>query len=98
MLQYLGEYVKAKEYIEKALAINTETTNRLGEATCCESLGTVFQHLGEYVKAKEYLEKALEINIEIGQREPMETWEQFLPMAVKISRLKNITRKHLRSA
>ncbi|CAH3043802.1 unnamed protein product [Pocillopora meandrina] len=64
----LGEYHKAKEYHEKALAIAIEIGDRSGEGTTCGNLGSVFDSLGEYRKAKEYHEKALAIAIEIGNR------------------------------
>ena len=54
----LGEYVKAKEYYEKALAMSMEMGDRAAERTCYGNLGNVFRSLGEYVKAKEYYEKA----------------------------------------
>ena len=63
----LGEYVKAREYYEKALAISVEIGDKKGEGTMY-GLGTVFQSLGEYVKAREYHEKALAINMEIGDK------------------------------
>ena len=63
MFQSLGDYVKAKEYYEKALAICIEIRNREDEATCYGNLGTVFQSLGDYVKAQEYHGKALTISI-----------------------------------
>ncbi|XP_078356920.1 tetratricopeptide repeat protein 28-like [Oculina patagonica] len=64
----IGECVKAKEYLEKALAINKEIGDRKGEATSYGNLGNVFQSLSEYAKAKEHHEKALAINKEIGHR------------------------------
>ena len=64
----LGDYNKAKEYLERALAIRIEIGDRAGEAADYGNLGTVFQSLGEYDKAKEYLEKALSTGIEIGDR------------------------------
>ena len=68
MARSLGEYDKAKENLEKALAINIETGDRRGEAASYGNLGTVFSSLGEYDKAKENLEKALAINTEIRNR------------------------------
>ena len=68
VLQSLGEFVKAKEYLNKALAINIEIGDRSGEATDYGELGTVYYSLGEYAKAEEYLEKALAIRREIGDR------------------------------
>ena len=55
----LGEYNKAKEYLEKALAIKTRIVDKQGEAAIYSNLGTVFMLLREYDKAKEYLEKTL---------------------------------------
>ena len=65
----LGGYVKAQEYLEKALAIRIEIGDKEGEAAGYRNLGTLFTSLGEYLKAKEYLEKALAITIEIGDKE-----------------------------
>ena len=62
------ENIQAKEYHEKALAINIEIYHREGEARSYRNLGTVFQSLGECIKAKEYHEKALAISVEISNR------------------------------
>jgi len=51
----LGEYDKAKEYLEKALAIKIQINDKQGEASSNGILETVFLSLGEYDKAKEYL-------------------------------------------
>ena len=69
MFQSLGEHDKAKEYLEKALAINEEIGDKRGEASSYGNLGTVFQSVGEYDKAKEHLEKALTIRKQIGDKE-----------------------------
>ena len=63
-----GDYVKAIEYLEKALAIATEIGDREAEAACHGNLGTVFRSLSDYAKANEYLEKALTIAIKNGDR------------------------------
>ena len=68
VFESLGEYQKAKEYKEKAIAIATEIGDRDGEGARYGNLGTVFESLGEYQKAKEYYEKSLAIAIEIGDR------------------------------
>ena len=73
MFQSLGQYDKAKEYLQKALVITTEIGDRNGEGTCYGNLGTVFQSLGRYDKAKEYLQKALAIKTAIGDRKGEET-------------------------
>ena len=54
-----GEYDKAKEYFEKALAIAIEICDRAQEARCYGYLGTLYLSHGEYGKAKEFVEKAL---------------------------------------
>ena len=74
MFQSLGQYDKAKEYLEKALIITTEIGDRKGEASWYGNLGTVFQSLGQYDKAKEYFYKALIITTEIGDREGERLW------------------------
>ena len=48
MFHDLSEYVKAKEYLEKALAIMKEIGDRKVEATCYGNLGNAFQDLSEY--------------------------------------------------
>ena len=68
MFQSVGEYDKAKEYLEKALAIRIQIGDKEGEAADYANLGTVFQSVGEYEKAKEYLKKALVIRKEIGDK------------------------------
>ena len=77
---YLGDYIKAKEFIEKALAIRKEIGDRQGEAADYGNLGYVFQSLGKLRKAREYYEKALAIMVEIGDRRGkhhvLETWQQ----------------------
>ena len=69
MFKSLGQYDKAKEYLEKALAVQIEIGDKEGEATSYGNLGTVFKSLGQYDKAKEYLEKALAVQIQIGDKE-----------------------------
>ena len=68
MFKSLGEYVKAEQYLQKALVITKEIGNKQGEASSYGNLGAVFQSLGEYVKAEEYLQKALAIRKEIGDK------------------------------
>ena len=68
MFRSLKEYVKAKEYHEKALTIRKETGDKEGEGISYRNLGTVLHIVGEYGKAKEYHEKALAISQEIGDR------------------------------
>ena len=68
MFQCSGEYDKAIEYLEKAIAITIQIGYKDGEANSYGILRTVFQSLGEYDKAKNYLEKALAIQIEFGDK------------------------------
>ena len=51
MFTSLGQYDKAKEYLEKALAVQIEIGDKEGEASSYENLGTVFESLGQYDKA-----------------------------------------------
>ena len=68
VLHSLGEYQSAKEFHEKALAINMKIGDKGGEARNYGSLGSVLHSLGEYQKAKEFHVKALAINMEIGDK------------------------------
>ena len=68
VFQSLGQYHKAREYLEKALAITIEIGRKEEEASWYGNLGTVFRSLGQYDKAKEYIEKALAISIQIGDK------------------------------
>ena len=65
----VGEYDKAEEYYENALAIRIETQDRKGEATDYGNLGNVFLRLGKFAKAKKYFEKAIWLSKKLGFRE-----------------------------
>ena len=69
MFECLGKYGRARQYLEKGLAIKIEIGDRDGEAVMYRILGTLFKSLSKYEKAREYLEKALAIKIEIGHRD-----------------------------
>ena len=68
MVFSLGEYGKAQEYLEKAVAIRKEIGDIKGESADYGNLGSVFHSHGQYGKANEYLEKALAIKNEIGDK------------------------------
>ena len=68
MFESLGQYDKAKEYLQKALVMKTEIGDRKGEASCYGNLGTMFKSLGQFDKVQEHLQKALVITTEIGDR------------------------------
>ena len=61
----IGDYVKAKEYCEEAIAIIKEIGHR-EEVTCCLLLGRILFKDGECVKADEQFVKALAISEDIG--------------------------------
>ena len=62
----LGDYAKAKEYLEKAFSITEEIADKNGRAVCGGILGTVLHFLGDYSKAREYHKKALSMSQEDG--------------------------------
>ena len=51
----VGEYEKAREHLEKSLAIRKEIGERNGEAASYANLGFVYQSVGEFEKAGEHL-------------------------------------------
>lgn len=68
MFDHLGQYEKAKEYLERVLVNRNEIGNRKMEAVCYRQLGTVSRSLEQFDKAKEYLQKALAVSTETGDR------------------------------
>ena len=60
----VGEYEKAKEYLNKALEIWKEIGEKNGEGSCYGFLGALYLSVGEYEKAKECHERALAISEE----------------------------------
>ena len=64
-----GEYAKAKDYFEKALAIAKETGYKKTEATSSLSLGILLKSLGDYSKSEKHLEKALRMTKKNGRQE-----------------------------
>ena len=96
LLRSLGDYQKAKEYSEKALAIYMEIRDKKGEADARTNLGELLRLLGEYQKAKEYSEKALAIYMEIRDKKGEAVARTNLD-SVNIRSQENILRKHLPS-
>ena len=66
MFESLGQYDKAKEYLQKALAITTEIGIRKEEASCYRNLGIVFRSVGDFEASEVCLERALFISRDIG--------------------------------
>ncbi|XP_022799415.1 tetratricopeptide repeat protein 28-like [Stylophora pistillata] len=68
LFQSLGQYDRAQDCKEKALAMQKEIDDRKGEAISYGNLGALFQSIGQYDKARKYQEKALAMKKEIGNR------------------------------
>jgi tetratricopeptide (TPR) repeat protein len=58
---FQSDYHQAYDYYQKALPINQQIKNRLGEANCIRSLGDVHYSLAEYYQAKDRYQQALSI-------------------------------------
>jgi tetratricopeptide (TPR) repeat protein len=65
----LGEFAKAIEVLEQALAISRETGDRQGEGTDLGSLGNCYYELGQITRAIDLYEQALPIAREAGDRQ-----------------------------
>ena len=61
MFQSLGQYDKAKEYLEKALAIGKQIGYREGEAGDYVNLASLYKSGGEFVTAEGYMSIARDI-------------------------------------
>ena len=66
MFLSLGQYDKAKEYLQKELAITTEIGDKEGEAAALASLRIVFRTVGDFKASEVCLERALFISRDIG--------------------------------
>lgn len=64
----LGEYRRAIEYHEQALAIDREISDRRAEGEALGNLGNVYSRIGEYRRALGYHEQALAICREVSDR------------------------------
>jgi tetratricopeptide (TPR) repeat protein len=64
----LGEFTKAIEVLEQALAIAREMSDRGGEATDLGHLGNCYYDLGQIPRAIDLYEQALAIAWEVGNR------------------------------
>ena len=62
----LGDYRKAIDYYEKALAIAEEIGDKQGKGNRLGNLGLAYSNLGDYRKAIDYYERAIVILKEIG--------------------------------
>jgi tetratricopeptide (TPR) repeat protein len=56
-----GEWDKAREYLEGAIAVHKDRNNLAAVDACCLTLGSLNLELGDYPKAKEHLLKSLKI-------------------------------------
>ena len=65
ILKVIMSRLKAKDYLEKALAINIEIGHRVKEITFYKSLGDIFTELGDNDEAAIYYKKASSIKIRI---------------------------------
>ena len=63
---HFGQYTRAIEYFELALAIHRKYGDMQGEATSLANLGNAYDELSQYAKAIEFLEQALAIHRKIG--------------------------------
>ena len=64
----LGDYTKAIEHHESALAISVAIGDRKGESCDLGHLGASYNKLEQWTEAIEYLEKALQISNEVRQQ------------------------------
>lgn len=57
----LGDYDKAKEYLEQAVLITEQIGDINGVVASCRMLGTALHFLDDYSKAREYHKKAASV-------------------------------------
>ncbi|MGJ5635019.1 tetratricopeptide repeat protein, partial [Nostoc sp. CALU 1950] len=64
----LGQYPKALEFYQQALAIRQKIGDRAGVGTTLNNIGAIYKSLGQYPKALEFYQQALAISQQIGDR------------------------------
>lgn len=64
----MGDYEKALEYYQQALALSQAVSDRSGEASTLINVGAVYFALGKKEKASEYYQQALPIVKAVGDR------------------------------
>ncbi|MGJ5629441.1 CHAT domain-containing protein, partial [Nostoc sp. CALU 1950] len=64
----LGQYPKALEFYQQALAIREKIGDRSGVGTTLNNIGAIYYRLGQYPKALEFYQQALAISQQIGDR------------------------------
>ena len=68
VFQSIGQYDKAKEYLQMALVIRTEIGDKEGEAANLTNFRILSRTVGDYKVSEVCLEKALSISRDIGDR------------------------------
>ncbi|MBG1270727.1 tetratricopeptide repeat protein, partial [Nostoc sp. WHI] len=64
----LGQYPKALEFFQQALAIRQQISDRSGVGESINNIGLIYSRLGQYPKALEFYQQALAIIKPIGER------------------------------
>lgn len=65
---YLGDYIGAKGYYERALHFYRQVGNRQREGMTLNNLAVAHAHVGDYARARSYFEEALRASREVGDR------------------------------
>ena len=65
----LGQYQRAIDFLQPALAILKNIGDRNGEGTTFSNLGLAYRSLGQYQKAADFYQQSLKIAQQIGNRE-----------------------------
>jgi len=66
ILNQKGEYVRAKEALEKSIALASEHGIRKYQASSLIELGTLSRNVGDYAAAQNHLQQGVDIHAEIG--------------------------------
>jgi tetratricopeptide (TPR) repeat protein len=64
----LGQYRKALEFYQQALAIRREVSDKKGEGVTLNNMGIVYFYWGQYAKALEFYQQALVIRREVSDK------------------------------
>lgn len=66
MYSMLGQYAKARDFLQQALTIAKDIGDRSGETYALSTIGDVYSRLGEYPQALDFLQQALAMTQNVG--------------------------------
>ena len=81
----IGQYLKALDFHQQALAIQKQIGDRSGESSTLNSIGGVYNRIGQYPKALDFCQQALAIQKQINLLKPSPKAQYSYPLLYSIN-------------